>query len=96
MKYFELPFAICTFSQYINFPHLQQHDSSIVVYLEALGLWDGKIPEFCATLMFELHEMDDGEFYIRILYRNESQTDSEAQVVTIKGREIRIYEKRPI
>ena len=77
----------------VSFLFLQQHDSSIVVYLEALGLWDGKIPEFCATLMYELHEREPGEFYIRIVYRNESQPESDAQVLTIKGMQVMM--KRP-
>ena len=63
----------------------QQHDSSIVVYLNALGLWNGNIPEFCATLMYELHEREPGDFYIRILHRNESKPESDAEVLTIKG-----------
>ena len=53
-----------------------------------MGLWDGKIPEFCATLMYELHELEEGDFYIRILYRNESQPESHAQVLTIKGMQV--------
>ena len=35
--------------------------------------------------MYELHEREPGEFYIRILYRNDSEPESDAEVLTIKG-----------
>ena len=59
-----------------------------MAFLNALNLWDGKVPEFCATLMYELHEREPGEFYIRILYKNETNSRGEMRVLQINGKEI--------
>ena len=76
----EIPFRL----YYPLFQNLQ-HDRSIVAYLNALYLWDGKVPEFCSTLMYELHEQEPGEFYIRILYKNETNPNAETRVLKMKG-----------
>ena len=47
-----------------------------------------KVPEFSATLMYELHEQEPGEFHIRILYKNETNSRGEMSVQQINGEEI--------
>lgn len=56
-----------------------QHDTNIAVVLDALNLYNMKQPPYCASLLFELHELAGGEKAVRILYQNSSQPEKEIQ-----------------
>lgn len=44
------------------------HDSTIVNVLSAMGVWNGRDPDFGCTIIIELHENDDG-YNVQVEYR---------------------------
>lgn len=43
------------------------HDTTLSPLLDALGLFNGKIPPYAASLYFELHEIS-GNYFVKVLY----------------------------
>ncbi|GBO01128.1 hypothetical protein AVEN_59919-1, partial [Araneus ventricosus] len=46
------------------------HDINIAAVLKALNFTNMPRPPYCATLLFELHEMSDASMAVRLLYLN--------------------------
>lgn len=46
------------------------HDTTVAALLSALGLYDGKSPQYTASVVVELHEQQVGQFYVNIFYKN--------------------------
>ncbi|CAL1291364.1 unnamed protein product [Larinioides sclopetarius] len=58
-----------------DLPHLKiqmysAHDINIAAILLALNFTNMRRPPYCATLLFELHEMSDASMTLRLLYLN--------------------------
>ncbi|CAL1291365.1 unnamed protein product [Larinioides sclopetarius] len=47
-----------------------EHDINIAAILLALNFTNMRRPPYCATLLFELHEMSDASMTLRLLYLN--------------------------
>ncbi|KAG8178922.1 hypothetical protein JTE90_014128 [Oedothorax gibbosus] len=56
--------------------------------MDTLGVFNNVLPPYCATLIFELHDMPNGTNAVRLLYFNSSVPENGIQVphvLTIKG-----------
>ena len=55
--------------------------------MEALDIWNGKVPDYASLLIFELHESESSQLNMKILFKNDSvkHPESEPVVVTLKG-----------
>ncbi|XP_014662349.1 PREDICTED: prostatic acid phosphatase-like [Priapulus caudatus] len=50
------------------------HDTTVAPFLGAMRVFDGRIPPYTATAIVELHEFAEGEFSVKVLYRNATTT----------------------
>ena len=57
-----------------------QHDTTVAALLSALQLFDGKSPEYTATVLAELHETSKDNFVVRLFYKNETNGDTAHQL----------------
>lgn len=48
------------------------HDSTVILFLTTLGLFNYKQPPYTACVIVELHELQAGEFAVQFLYKNET------------------------
>ncbi|KAG8178919.1 hypothetical protein JTE90_014125 [Oedothorax gibbosus] len=56
--------------------------------MDALGVFNNVLPPYCATLIFELHDMPNGKNAVRLLFFNSTVPENGVQVphvLTIKG-----------
>jgi hypothetical protein len=56
------------------------HDSTIAALLSALDMYNGLLVPYAATVMVELHRLDRN-YYVQILYRNDTTVDPYVLVV---------------
>ena len=59
------------------------HDSTIVMLLRAMGLFNNRKPPYTACVILELLENPDHEFFVRVLYKND--TLSSPTILTLEG-----------
>ncbi|GFR32876.1 testicular acid phosphatase homolog [Trichonephila clavata] len=59
----------------LKFQIYSAHDTNIAIVLDALNLFDMNAPPYCSALLFELHEMSNGEKTLRLLYQNSSKPE---------------------
>ncbi|XP_023219386.1 prostatic acid phosphatase-like [Centruroides sculpturatus] len=57
------------------------HDTLIAAVLNALGVFNGIAPPYCATIVFELHSDGYQDHTVRILYLNTSDPTEEPQQI---------------
>ncbi|XP_060570173.1 prostatic acid phosphatase-like [Ruditapes philippinarum] len=50
------------------------HDTTIVMFLTTLGIFNDRKPKYTACVLVELHEVQPGQFAVQISYRNESDS----------------------
>ncbi|XP_014662358.1 PREDICTED: prostatic acid phosphatase-like [Priapulus caudatus] len=50
------------------------HDSTVAPFLGVMGVFNGENPPYTATAIVELHEFAEGEFSVKVLYRNATTT----------------------
>ena len=43
------------------------HDSTVVNFLSAMGVWDGRDPNFGCIIMVELHEDTNGAYNVQVI-----------------------------
>ena len=60
-----------------------QHDTTVTAFLEALDIWNGKVPDYASVLFFELHELESSQLHMKILFKNDSVTDPDSEPVTV-------------
>ncbi|GIY69994.1 prostatic acid phosphatase [Caerostris darwini] len=59
----------------MKFQLYSAHDTNVAVVLDALNLFNMIAPPYCASLIFELHEMPNGDRAVRMLYQNSSKPE---------------------
>ena len=64
---------------------LLQHDSTLWAHLTMLGVFDNKKPQYTACVITELHEPRKGEYYVRILYKNDPYHNRQPDLLKLNG-----------
>jgi hypothetical protein len=56
------------------------HDNRIVEILQALGVYNQteKIPQFGATIIFELHELSNQKYVVKVFYFYDTQKEPQS------------------
>ena len=62
-----------------------QHDSTVGSFLSALNIFNGITPPYAATVLVELFNTD-GQYLVKIWYRNDSVVHPEPFLMTIPGK----------
>lgn len=67
---------------------LFQQFEHLLVFLNALGVYNKLLGNYCATVLLELHELSDSSPAVRLLYLNSTtpeRGDQEPYVLTLEG-----------
>ena len=80
-------------SQFMNYNIVQnivharnffQHDTTVTAFLEALDIWNGKVPDYASLLIFELHELESSsQLQMKILLKEDSVKHPESDPVAV-------------
>ena len=49
-----------------------QHDTTVNAFLRTLGIFNDRKPQYTACVIVELHEPTKGDYFVKILYKNET------------------------
>lgn len=70
--------------------YLFQHDTTLAALMHSLKVFNNISPPYTACLIMELHQKTDGEYFIRLLYKNSTTNLNnymkEPHLLTIPGK----------